>query len=116
MSARNGVRRYVLVPQSDAAEPGGPGVRRYRLAHLGGSPRGALGEDRHERLERAAGLVSTGASNGTGQPSNGTGQPSNGTGQNGSPPAVEEEELGAETELDGTRRPAPGVGSAPNAR
>ena len=109
MSARNGVRRYVLVPQSDAAEPGGPGVRRYRLAHLGGSPRGALGEDRHERLERAAGLVSTGASNGTGQPSNGMGQ-------NGSPPAVEEEELGAETELDGTRRPAPGVGSAPNAR
>ena len=78
MSARNGIRRYVLVPQSDAAEPGGPGVRRYRLAHLGGSPRGALGEDRHERLERAAGLI-------------GTPMATNGGGPNGATPVVEEE-------------------------
>ena len=31
-------------------------VRRYSLARLGVSRRSALGEDRHERLERIAGL------------------------------------------------------------
>ncbi len=47
--------RYLLVPRaSDAvATPGG--VRRYSLARLGPSPRSALGEDRHQRMERAAG-------------------------------------------------------------
>ena len=56
MVARTGIRRYVLVPQTEAAAPDDPAVRRYRLARLGGSPRGALGDDRHERLERAAGM------------------------------------------------------------
>jgi hypothetical protein len=48
--------RYVLVPRrSEAgATAGAPRVKRYSLARLGTSPRSALGEDRHERLERAA--------------------------------------------------------------
>jgi hypothetical protein len=48
--------RYVLVPRT--AEPGATSgaarVKRYSLARVGTSPRSALGEDRHERLERAA--------------------------------------------------------------
>ncbi len=50
------VNRYVLVPraQPKAASDGGV-VRRFSLARLGVSPRSALGEDRHQRLERAAG-------------------------------------------------------------
>ena len=54
---RNGqpVNRYLLVPRSPEAEvPAGPVRRRYSLARLQVSPRSALGEDRHERLERAA--------------------------------------------------------------
>lgn len=43
--------RYMLVPRT--ATPGAP-VRRYSLARVGDSRRSALGEDRHERLERAA--------------------------------------------------------------
>ena len=44
--------RYMLVPRTSPA--GDPGVRRYSLARVGDSRRSALGEDRHERLERAA--------------------------------------------------------------
>ena len=45
-------RRYVLVPRTPSQ---GPVKQRYSLARLGVSPRSALGEDRHLRLERAAG-------------------------------------------------------------
>ena len=54
---RNGqaVNRYLLVPRSPMnGTPPGPVRRRYSLARVGVSPRSALGEDRHERLERAA--------------------------------------------------------------
>lgn len=54
--------RYVLVPRTPAPVPKGPGaspaprpVKRYSLARVGVSPRSALGVDRHQRLERAAG-------------------------------------------------------------
>ena len=46
------VNRYVLVPRT--AANGAGAVRRYSLARVGVSPRSALGEDRHRRLERAA--------------------------------------------------------------
>jgi hypothetical protein len=46
--------RYLLVPRTSRPEPAPGRVRRYSLARLGPSPRSALGEDRHERLERAA--------------------------------------------------------------
>jgi hypothetical protein len=49
--------RYMLVPRT--ARPGTdrdvPAFKRYSLARVQPSPRSALGEDRHERLERAAG-------------------------------------------------------------
>ena len=49
------VNRYVLVPRAGRAETtNGRAVRRFSLARVGVSPRSALGEDRHERLERAA--------------------------------------------------------------
>jgi hypothetical protein len=50
------LNRYVLVPRNAeaGATAGAPRVKRYSLARLGTSPRSALGEDRHERLERAA--------------------------------------------------------------
>ena len=49
------VNRYMLVPRAQARRPARNGqVRRYSLARVGVSPRSALGEDRHERLERAA--------------------------------------------------------------
>lgn len=50
------VNRYRLVAQSGPSGAAGavPRIRRYRLARLAPSPRSALGEDRHERLERAA--------------------------------------------------------------
>jgi hypothetical protein len=55
-------KRYVLVPRTANAGPRTPeagatpgGVKRYSLARVGVSPRSALGEDRHQRLERAAG-------------------------------------------------------------
>ena len=53
-------RRYLLVPDADAAEPPAEGepprprVRRYSLARVAVSPRSALGEDWHRRLEEAA--------------------------------------------------------------
>jgi hypothetical protein len=54
--------RYVLVPRTTDATADGPGansiprpIKRYSLARIGVSPRSALGEDRHQRLERAAG-------------------------------------------------------------
>jgi hypothetical protein len=48
--------RYVLVPRvPEAGATGGQVRRRYSLARIGVSARSALGEDRHERLERAAG-------------------------------------------------------------
>ena len=43
--------RYMLVPRT---APVGAQVKRYSLARVGDSRRSALGEDRHERLERAA--------------------------------------------------------------
>jgi hypothetical protein len=48
--------RYVLVPRTPetGATSGMARVKRYSLARVGTSPRSALGEDRHERLERAA--------------------------------------------------------------
>jgi len=46
--------RYVLV-ERESALPAVPRVRRrYSLARVAPSPRSALGEDRHERLERVA--------------------------------------------------------------
>ena len=49
------VNRYVLVPRAQRPEATNGGVvRRFSLARVGVSPRSALGEDRHERLERAA--------------------------------------------------------------
>jgi hypothetical protein len=49
-------KRYVLVPRTGDAgpAPGAPKIKRYSLARIGPSPRSALGQDRHERLERAA--------------------------------------------------------------
>jgi hypothetical protein len=47
--------RYQLIPRvAPPRSNGTPIRRRYRLARVGPSPRSALGEDRHERLERAA--------------------------------------------------------------
>jgi len=44
--------RYILVPRvASGVRP----VKRYSLARVSVSPRSALGEDRHWRLERAAG-------------------------------------------------------------
>jgi hypothetical protein len=47
------VKRYVLVPRPSDGTP--RAVRRFGLARVSVSPRSALGADRHERLERAAG-------------------------------------------------------------
>jgi hypothetical protein len=54
--------RYVLIPRTaspradePAATPAARVVKRYSLARVGVSPRSALGVDRHQRLERAAG-------------------------------------------------------------
>jgi hypothetical protein len=56
MSAERSPRRYKLVPLSDEERPPGGArrVRRYALARVAGSPRSALGVDRHERLEEVA--------------------------------------------------------------
>jgi hypothetical protein len=54
--------RYVLVPRTEAAGRTGeaahasPRVRRFSLARVSVARRSALGVDRHERLERIAGL------------------------------------------------------------
>ena len=49
------LRRYALVPDSSerADGPVRP-VRRFHLARISGSPRSALGQDRHERMEEVA--------------------------------------------------------------
>jgi hypothetical protein len=48
--------RFALVPRASHGPGGnGPRIKRYSLARLQPSPRSALGEDRHQRLERAAG-------------------------------------------------------------
>jgi len=50
--------RFALVPRASHGPNGngaGPRIKRYSLARVQPSPRSALGEDRHERLERAAG-------------------------------------------------------------
>ena len=46
--------RYELIPRASQNGASNARVRRYSLARIGPSPRSALGEDRHERLERAA--------------------------------------------------------------
>ena len=59
MREPSAIRSYKLVPsQANGSEPGqgAPGVRRYRLARVGVNRRSALGADRHERMERIAGL------------------------------------------------------------
>jgi hypothetical protein len=60
MRSSDNPSRYVLVPRTPEAEParnnaGARPIRRYSLARVAVSPRSALGEDRHERLERVAG-------------------------------------------------------------
>ena len=54
MSPRVPVTRYTLVPRASETAASAVRVRRYSLARLGVSPRSALGEDRHERMERVA--------------------------------------------------------------
>jgi hypothetical protein len=56
MDRAGSTKRYVLVPRSGQAgpAPGAPRIKRYSLARVAPSPRSALGQDRHERLERAA--------------------------------------------------------------
>jgi hypothetical protein len=49
------IRRYALVPgppeqRDETAKP----IRRFHLARVAVSPRSALGEDRHERMEAVA--------------------------------------------------------------
>ncbi len=50
------IKRYALVPRGsqNGDKPDGESVRRYNLARIGVSPRSALGQDRHERLEQIA--------------------------------------------------------------
>ena len=49
------IRRYALIPDS-SDRTNGPvrPVRRFHLARIAGSPRSALGQDRHERMEQVA--------------------------------------------------------------
>lgn len=55
MRGQPDVNRYVLVPRTQPKERSNGGVvRRFSLARVGVSPRSALGDDRHQRLERAA--------------------------------------------------------------
>ncbi len=58
MREPSAIKSYKLVPsQVNGSEPApAPGVRRYRLARVGANRRSALGQDRHERMERVAGL------------------------------------------------------------
>ena len=48
------IKRYALVPRASQNGNRPEGVRRYNLARIGVSPRSALGQDRHERLEQIA--------------------------------------------------------------
>jgi len=52
------IKSYKLVPDEvNGFEPRpSPGVRRFQLARVGANRRSALGQDRHERMERVAGL------------------------------------------------------------
>ncbi len=54
MDQRLPITRYALVPRTAETAASAVRVRRYSLARLGVSPRSALGEDRHERMERVA--------------------------------------------------------------
>jgi hypothetical protein len=46
--------RYLLVPRVQEGGGRAAQMRRYSLARIAPSPRSALGEDRHERMERVA--------------------------------------------------------------
>jgi hypothetical protein len=49
------IRRYALVPEATDGRYGRlPPMRRFHLARVSGSPRSALGRDRHERMEEVA--------------------------------------------------------------
>jgi hypothetical protein len=49
------IRRYALVPEPAEHRDGtGKPIRRLHLARVAVSPRSALGEDRHERMEAFA--------------------------------------------------------------
>ena len=49
------IRRYALVPEPPEQRDGSSkAVRRFHLARVAVSPRSAMGEDRHERMERVA--------------------------------------------------------------
>jgi hypothetical protein len=49
------IRRYALVPDPPEQRDGaGKPIRRFHLARVAVSPRSALGEDRHERMEAIA--------------------------------------------------------------
>ncbi|MEK6229510.1 MAG: hypothetical protein AABM31_09335 [Actinomycetota bacterium] len=60
MSQRVPVTHYTLVPRASETAASAVRVRRYSLARLGVSPRSALGEDRHERMERVASAARNG--------------------------------------------------------
>jgi hypothetical protein len=50
------VRRYALIPgPPETADGVRHPIRRFHLARVAVSPRSALGEDRHERMEEVAG-------------------------------------------------------------
>jgi hypothetical protein len=49
------IRRYALVPDPpEQRDEVGKPIRRFHLARVAVSPRSALGEDRHERMEAVA--------------------------------------------------------------
>jgi hypothetical protein len=49
------IRRYALVPdQTEQRDGSSKPIRRFHLARVSVSPRSAMGEDRHERMERVA--------------------------------------------------------------
>jgi hypothetical protein len=47
------ITRYALVPEQPEQRDGSSNpIRRFHLARVSVSPRSAMGEDRHERMER----------------------------------------------------------------
>jgi hypothetical protein len=49
------IRRYALVPdRPEQRNVAGKPIRRFHLARVAVSPRSAVGEDRHERMEAVA--------------------------------------------------------------
>jgi hypothetical protein len=53
--AKPPIRRYALVPDPQEQRDGaGKPIRRFHLARVAVSPRSALGENRHERMEAIA--------------------------------------------------------------